>query len=534
MGKTADRIYHAAIYVRLSKEDGDVASAAKAESNSISNQKNLIRDFLKDKDDIIVVSERVDDGYSGSNFQRPAFQRMMDDAKCGEIGCIIVKDFSRFGMDHLETGNYLERIFPLLGIRFISVNDQFDSEDCMGMTGGMSVALKNIINSMYSRDLSKKVKSAMGTRAARGEYMGAFAPYGYLKNPENVHQLIPDKEAAEVVRMIFTMAAEGKKKPEIARFLNEQGIPTCMEHFQKIGLKRKSHKEKEKKQWTITTIGDMLKNEVYLGRTVWNKTRQSAVGSKRQVKNDRSEWIIMEGTHESLVTKELFDMANAKAFTHEKKNVPKGRKAQPILFCPHCGRRLTPTSWGNAYRCGEAATSGIAECRALHVDRERLENAVLSCTRTMAGMVSEEVSRKKKEWAKTAAIEEETGKLEAEKRRLSSRKLRLYEDYRSGNITKEQYRKEYESTAGRILEIEERIPELKEEIMQVREQMLHMKEREAELEGLESLETFDKGRLVTVIDSVQVYSEERIEIVWKMDDWFFPEIAREKEVVTLE
>ncbi len=123
MVKTADRIYHAAIYVRLSKEDGDVASAAKAESNSISNQKNLIKDFLKDKDDIIVVSEYVDDGYSSSNFQRPAFRRMMDDAKRGEVGCIIVKDFSRFGRDHLETGNYLERIFPLLGIRFISVND---------------------------------------------------------------------------------------------------------------------------------------------------------------------------------------------------------------------------------------------------------------------------------------------------------------------------------------------------------------------------------------------------------------------------
>ena len=281
MRKTADRIYHAAIYVRLSKEDGDVASAAKAESNSISNQKNLIKDFLKDKDDIIVVSECVDDGYGGSNFQRPSFRRMMEDAKCGKIGCIIVKDFSRFGRDHLETGNYLERIFPLLGIRFISVNDQFDSEDYMGMTGVMSVALKNIINSMYSRDLSKKVKSAMGTRAASGEYMGAFAPYGYVKDPDNFHRLIPDEEAAEVVRMVFTMAAEGKKKPEIARFLNEQGIPTCMEHFRSLGLKRKGYKEKEKKLWTITTIGDMLKKEVYLGKTVWRKTRQAEAGSKR-------------------------------------------------------------------------------------------------------------------------------------------------------------------------------------------------------------------------------------------------------------
>ncbi len=525
-----------AIYIRLSDEDNNVDGIVKAESNSVAAQRILIRDYMQRNglSNPADASEYVDDGFSGTNFQRPAFQRMMDDARHGKIACIIVKDFSRFGRDHLETGNYLERIFPLLGIRFISVNDQFDSEDCMGMTGGMSVALKNIINSMYSRDLSKKVRSAMGTRAARGEYMAAFVPYGYLKNPENVHQLIPDEEAAEVVRLIFTMAAEGKKKPEIARFLNGQGTPTCMEHFQAIGLKRKSHREKEKKLWTITTIGDMLKNEVYLGKTIWNKTRQAAVGSKRQIKNDRSEWIIIEGTHEPLVSQELFDMANAKAFTHEKKNVPTGRKAKPLLICPYCGRRLTLTSWGNAYRCGQAAISGIAECKAIHVDKGLLENTILSCTRTMAGMVSAEAGRKKKEWSQTAVIEEKIGIMEAEGKRLSSRKLRLYEDYRSDRITKEQYRKEYEKTASRILEIEKRIPELKDEVIRIKEQMLHMKEREAELECLSSLETFDKDKLLTVIDSVQVYSEERIEIVWKMNDGFFAEIAGEKEVLTLQ
>ncbi|MCM1193894.1 MAG: recombinase family protein [Acetatifactor muris] len=458
----------------------------------------------------------------------------MADAKRGLIGCIIVKDFSRFGRDHLETGNYLERIFPLLGIRFISINDQFDSSDCTGMTGGMSVALKNIINSMYSRDLSKKVKSATRTRAARGEYVGAFAPYGYVKNLDNMHQLIPDKEAAEVVKLVFTMAAEGKRKPEIARFLNGQGIPTCMEHFQAMGIKRKSHNEKEKKLWTITTIGDMLKNEVYLGKTIWNRTRKSAVGSKRQIKNDRSEWIIAEGTHEPLVTQELFDMANAKAFTHEKKNVPTGRKAKPLFICPYCGRRLAPTSWGNAYRCGQAAVSNIAGCKTVHVDKKLLENAILSCTRTMAGMVSAEAGRKIKEGAQISAIEEKIRMLEAEGKRLSARKLRLYEDYRSDRLTKEQYRREYESAAGRILEIEKKIPELKDEAVRIREQALHMEEREAELEGLLSLGMFDKDKLLTVIDRVLVYSEERIEIIWKMNDGFFSETAEEKETVSLQ
>ena len=525
-----------AIYIRLSDEDSNVDGIVKAESNSVAAQRLLIRDYMQRNSlpDPADALEYVDDGFSGTSFQRPAFRRMMEDAKRGIIGCIIVKDFSRLGRDHLETGNYLERIFPLLGIRFISVNDQFDSEDCMGMTGGMSVALKNIINSMYSRDLSQKVKSATRTRAARGEYVGAFAPYGYIKNPDNIHQLVPDEEAAEVVKLVFTMAAEGKKKPEIARFLNEQGTPTCMEHFQAAGIKRKGYREKEKKLWTVTTIGDMLKNEVYLGKTVWNKTKRLAVGSKRQAKADRSEWIIMEGTHEPLVTQELFDMANAKAFTHEKRNVPAGRKPKPLLLCAYCGRRLAPTSWGNAYRCGQSAVSNIAGCKTIHVDKRLLEDAILSCTRTMAGMVSAEAGRKKKEGEQTSAIEEKIRMLEAEGMRLSARKLRLYEDYRSDRLTKGQYRKEYENTTGRILEIEKEIPELKAEAARIREQVLHMEEREAELEGLLSLETFDKDRLLTVIDRVLVYSEERIEIIWKMNDGFFAETAGEKETVSLQ
>lgn len=524
-----------AVYIRLSDEDSNVDKIVKAESGSVAAQRILIRDYisrncLSGEDDII---EYVDDGFSGMNFSRPAFRKMMDDAKKGKISCIIVKDFSRLGRDHLETGSYLEKIFPLLGIRFISVNDQFDSADCRGMTGGMSVALKNIINAMYSRDLSKKVRSAMGTRAARGEYMGALVPYGYQKNPENIHQLIPDEEAAEVVRLIFTMAAEGKKKPEIARFLNGQGIPTCMEHFQKIGLKRAGFREKEKKLWTVTTIGDMLTNEVYLGKTVWNKTRRPGAGSGKSIKNDRSLWIITEGTHESLVSQELFDAANAKAFTHKKKNVPAGRKAQPFLFCPYCGRRLTLTSWGNAYRCGQAAISGIAECRTIHVDKEGLENAVLSCVRTMAGIVADAAGKKKKE-LQTAGPEKEIRMLESEKKRLAAGKLSIYEDYRSGRLTKEQYRSEYEAAGRRILEIEKRIPELRDKILQDREQMLNINGQEAELESLAGLQTFDKDRLCTIIDSVQVYSEERIEIIWKMDNFLFKETAGEKEVLAVQ
>lgn len=203
---------------------------------------------------------------------------MVEDAKRGNINFIIVKNFSRFGRDHLEVGNFLERILPILKVRLISVNDSFDSEDCKGMTSGMSVALKNILNAMYSRDLSMKVKTAMNTRAVRGEYIAAFVAYGYRKKPENIHQLVIDPEAAEIVRLIFTMAAEGKTKSEISRYLNENQIMTPTEHLRKNGVNKTTFHEKSIKLWRNTSIGDMLKNEVYLGKTIWNKTRNAHVG----------------------------------------------------------------------------------------------------------------------------------------------------------------------------------------------------------------------------------------------------------------
>lgn len=174
----------------------------------------LINEFIKKQDEFTncPVVEYVDDGYSGTNFNRPGFQRMMEDAKTGRIKSIVIKDFSRFGRDYLEVGNYLEKILPVLGIRIISINDGFDSINSSGFTGGMSVALKNMLNAMYSRDLSRKVRSAMKTHAKNGEYMPAFPKYGYIKDPEDKHHLVIDPEAAEIVKLIFTMAQMGKQK----------------------------------------------------------------------------------------------------------------------------------------------------------------------------------------------------------------------------------------------------------------------------------------------------------------------------------
>lgn len=314
-----------AVYIRLSSEDNDVDGSIKAESNSVSAQRMLINEFIKKQDEFINCSvvEYVDDGYSGTNFNRPGFQRMMEDAKAGRIKSIVIKDFSRFGRDYLEVGNYLEKILPVLGIRIISINDGFDSINSSGFTGGMSVALKNMLNAMYSRDLSRKVRSAMKTHAKNGEYMPAFPKYGYIKDPEDKHHLVIDPEAAETVKLIFTMAADGKTKGQIAKYLNETHVLTCREYMCRKGIKMHRENEKEKKLWSVTTISDMLKNEVYLGKIIWNKKRVARTGSNKLVSNDKEEWIVVENAHEPIISDELFRKANEKAFTNQKKVLAK-------------------------------------------------------------------------------------------------------------------------------------------------------------------------------------------------------------------
>ncbi len=523
------------MYIRLSDEDRNVDGCEKTESNSISAQRNLITSYINSREELknCEIMEYADDGYSGTNFQRPQFQQMMMDARRGNISTIIVKDFSRFGRDHLEVGNFLERILPVLQIRFISINDNFDSEECRGMTGGMSVALKNILNAMYSRDLSMKVKTAMNTRAARGEYVSAFVAYGYRKNPEDIHQLVIDPEAAEVVKLIFTMAAEGKTKSEICRYLNENGVMTPTEHIRRNGVNKTIFHEKELKLWSSTSIGDMLKNEVYLGKTIRNKTSNAHVGSKRQIKNDRSEWCVVEGTHEPIVSQELFDRANEKAFTHVPKKYVKRKKLSPLLFCPYCDRYM---SFGGGrhlnYRCSQLSHTGIPECKQSKINRELLENLLLNCTREMVNFVSATLKCRKKQWSESCMLSEEIEALQSEKKRLSARKFTIYDDYRNGNSNREKYLHNLEKIQGRLEEIGRLLPELECRMKEAKDKMETVSEKENSLADIAALKTFDREVLSKVIDKVYVYGPDRVEIIWKADDIFFrEELPEERKVI---
>lgn len=284
-------------YLRLSDDDGD-----KPESNSIRNQRSLITDYVKHHSDITLVEEYVDDGYSGTNFDRPAFQRMIEDAKKKKINCIIVKDLSRLGRNYIETGRYLEKVFPFLGIRFIAVTDHYDSADQKDDADQIIVPFKNLINDAYCRDISIKIRSQLDVKRKNGQFIGSFAGYGYQKDPEDKNHLIIDEYAAGIVRLIFQMKLEGFNQQHIADRLNEMGVLTPMEYKRHLGLNYNSgFRCSENPKWIPRSVERILRNELYTGVMVQGKNQKINYKVKKSQKLEPEEWIRVKDTHDAIM-----------------------------------------------------------------------------------------------------------------------------------------------------------------------------------------------------------------------------------------
>ena len=348
-----------AIYLRLSSEDGDLKDAGKQESESISNQRGLLRDFIRSHPEFAgyEIVEFCDDGWSGKNFERPGFIEMIEQVKQGQIQCIVVKDFSRFGRDYLEVGNYLSYVFPFLGVRFISVNDGFDSARPQDIDS-LDTAFKTLIYDLYSRELSRKVKSAKRQRAEQGLFLSAFAPYGYVKDPNDKNRLVIDDEAAEVVRRIFTMMAEGVKPTEIVTILNREGVPTPMLYKREAGCSRgywpSVHKENI---WTPGMLFKLFRDERYIGKCVYGKRERDRVGHWHTVKHSRSEWVVVDETHEGIISHELFQKVQARMREYREFD-PVFSERNPLrgkIVCGACGYGMELSNTKNAkYHCRTA------------------------------------------------------------------------------------------------------------------------------------------------------------------------------------
>lgn len=337
----SNMIFKVAMYIRLSREDGD-----KEESSSVTNQRNIITRFINENDNFIIVDEYVDDGYTGTNFNRPAFQRMIKDIEKGKINTVITKDLSRLGRDYIDTGRYVQRYFPENRVRYIALLDGIDTLEDAGMND--IAPFKSVINDMYVKDISKKITSALKERKTAGNFLAVTAPYGYKKNPENKYQLVINEEEAKVVRYIFRLYLQGNGLTKIAKILTEEEIPVPG-ISRNIGTTRKT---KLYNCWKQTTISRILKNPVYIGNLEQFKRKKVNYKSKKRVSVPKEDRVICYNTHEPIIKKEDFD--EVQKIITENKTFSKSTKHDYLfkgfLYCADCGAKLYLTYSDYAYK----------------------------------------------------------------------------------------------------------------------------------------------------------------------------------------
>jgi len=433
---STEPVYRAAAYCRLSREDGD-----KPESDSIVNQQRLIEDYCAQRPDLALAAVYADDGATGTNFDRPQFRRMLDAIEAGRLNCVVVKDLSRFGRDYIDMGYFLERLFPQKGVRFVAINDGVDS---LNGPYDMMLPLKNVFNAQYAKDISGKVRSAFRTKQQRGEFCGAFACYGYQKNPANKNHLIVDPVAAEVVRRIFRMAADGVGQVSIAKALNSEHIPCPSEYKRMMGSRYvNAARLGQTCYWTYATIHKILRNETYLGSMVANRAVRAVMHGKAKAV-DRSEWIVVENRHEAIISRALWDSVQAVNARHTRPTDFTGNVAlfAGFLRCGDCGRSLTKTTWRGrtTYSCGSYHRYGFTACTSHYTREDELAAVVLDdLNRIVAGVGS---LGELAEHARTSAPRPDGGAREqliAARERIRRLRRGAYEDYRDALLNREDY-----------------------------------------------------------------------------------------------
>lgn len=527
-----------AFYIRLSSEDDDLKSSDKTESNSITNQRKLLADYYHTHPELHMynIVEFCDDGFSGTNFERPRFMAMMQLVQQEAISAIIVKDLSRFGRDFLEVGAYLELILPLFGTRFISVNDNFDSDNFIGTTGGVEMALRNLINSMYSKDLSVKIKSANRTRNHRGDYWGGAAFYGYSVNPKDKHKLIIDTKVSDIVVRIFHECIAGNTAAQIAKRLNDDGILSPAKYKHVRGALYNGRIVDSDSIWTASTVLRILKDERYTGKMITNKRESVGISTKKMRALPREKWIVVEGTHEAIIPQSVFDEA-ATARTSRIKTVNRntgGYRANNLFVCGHCGRKLQKTSGSVTHLfCLKAGLHTDSPCKTVHEPIEALQEQVLKAINSLAVTLIDHIEEFEKEADREiSSIETRITEASISLNRLQGGKLELYEDYRLGRITRDRFltiqnrrQRESDRLNANLKKYEDQLKHLKQKFDRMKRMVNHSKE-------LVMLKEYCPDVIRGMVKQIKVYGEGRIEIdLLSNDDFILNALAYAKQLV---
>ena len=527
MLNTQKKIWNATLYLRLSRDDGD-----KEESGSITGQRELLRDYISQHPELREYAIRIDDGFSGSTFERPGFQKMIEDVKAGRTDCIIVKDLSRFGRNYLDAGEYIEKIFPFLGVRFIAVNDNYDSLGEKKSSDDLIIPFKNLINEAYCRDISMKIRSQLEIKRKNGQFLGSFAAFGYLKDEQDKNKLVVDQYAADIVRDIFKWKLEGISPQDIADALNKLGVLSPMEYKRSRGMKyTTSFKTSAKAAWSAGTVIRILKNPIYTGVLIQGKETTPSYKVHKRIAKDKSEWTVIEDSHEAIISGIDFDSVQ-KVLKCDTRRSPDDKAVglfSGMLFCGDCGasmvRKTVPAGEKKYVYYVCSAHKQDKSCSPHRMRDTALEEIVLDSLRqhirevvNMSELLNITDTAPLRN-AQAQKVQRQLDKKREEYEKLQKLLMSLYENLTDGVIDREEYARLKASFTARADEAEKQMDALRESLNDIQS---HGAENVWMNEFIkrQELASLDRAVVVALIDKILIHSNDVVEIIYRWQDEF--------------
>ena len=528
-----------AIYVRLSIEN----SGKDDDGDSIANQISFCKAYLAEHTDLKLYDIYEDNGEKGTNFDRPEFKRMMDDIRSGKVKCVLVKDLSRFGRDYIEAGEYLEKIFPFMGIRFISITDGYDSLTCDDAEGALMIPLKNMINDVYAKDISRKIITSFRARQEKGEFLPAFAPYGYVKSKEVAYRYEIDQETAPYVRMIFEWKAEGVSHNEICKRLNDMGAVTPARRKVDLGIWRA---EKYKHTvWHGRTIIDIMKNTTYTGCIVYGRIPKSLYEGIKMHRAPEEEWRYVPDAHEPIISQELFDKVQKMFADRAEKFKAKMDENAPLrelvtnhfkgkIYCGDCGKRMRfvkptdkryPVDQDHAvYVCGGYIDSGYSRCSRHSIRYPVVADAVLAAINMQLELALKQeqlIRQMRGSVREKSLIDKYVGQinyLSQELKKINNKRESLFENFAEGILDEAEYqfaKKKYDDEAA---EIERKLTVEKAKKVQLDDILSLSNEWLEAIHKAENITEIDAGLVKHLVSSVKIFEDNRIEVKLNFGD----------------
>ncbi len=518
----AKEFYNVAIYLRLSRDDEDI-DGSKAESNSISSQRDMIRSFIRKQDNMEIYDIYVDDGWSGANFDRPEFKRMMKDIEAGHVDCVIVKDLSRLGRDYIEAGRLIQKTFPAFSVRFIALTDHFDSLTADYNETSLVVPVKNFVNDSYSRDISGKVRSHQKVKRENGDFIGAFAVYGYKKSADNRNLLVPDDYAADIARKIFAWKMEGYSNLCIARKLDDAGILSPMEYKKMQGEKLcTGFVTGVKSKWSAVAVKRILTNENYTGTLVQGREEKVNYKVNKSVMKPEDEWIKVNDAHEAIISKEDFEIVqdllriDTRAYSGEEKaHIYSG-----LLFCGDCMepmlRRVSRYNRKEtvSFICSTKNKGG--DCTRHTISEEDLRHLVLTGLRQQVSLfmdkarVLEHIEQMEINFEEVVSFDREIEKLHKEQDKYLSLRAGLYEDLKKNIITEEDFKNFRAIYEKRYQELEEAISNQEETIKKLFKSGVTAGRWLERMKSVMQITELDRMTLLSFVKRILVYEDKRV------------------------